>query len=226
MSIPNNGESAAARSTPDVVAEKLRGEILDGTIAPGERINVRKLGARLEFSHIPIREALRVLEAEGLVETSPNVGAVAAGVSLSELEEVYDVRRMIEPTVAQRAVARMTRAEIDRARAALRHLEELEDATDGIDDAIINAHREFHWALLAPGASTVIERTIQGLWRTTERYVRLTRGAALPVADAHHRQMVELCEVGDGQRMAELVAEHLRLTENAVKILYKHETTS
>ena len=225
MTVRDSG-SAPIRSTPDVVAERLRDEILDGTIAPGERINVRKLGARLEFSHIPIREALRVLEAEGLVDTRPNVGAVAAGVSLSELEEVYDLRRMIEPTVAQRAVARMSKSEIDGPRAALRHLEELEATTDGINDAVITAHRDFHWALLAPGASTVIERTIRGLWRTTERYVRLTQGAALPLADAQHREMVELCELGDGRRLAELLDEHLHLTENAVKILYQQEATS
>ena len=225
MSSPVNG-SPANRSTPDIVAEKLRDEILVGAIAPGERINVRKVGARLEFSHIPIREALRVLEDEGLVETKPNVGAVAAGVSLSELEDVYDLRRMIEPTVAQQAVARMSDAELERARAALRRLEEAEGRTDGIGDAIITAHREFHWALLAPGASSVIERTIRGLWHITERYLRLTRGAALPVADAQHRRMLELCETGDGEGMAKLLAEHLHLAKNALTILYEQEVTN
>lgn len=188
------GAEKVVRSTPAIVADGLRSDILDGTIAPGEKINVRELGRRLEVSHIPIREAVRLLEAEGFVETKRNVGAVAAGISPVELEDVYDLRRMIEPGVARRAVERMTDSDIAWLRHTLTVLEDLERKTDGIDDDVVDAHRLFHWELLAPGASPLIERTVNSLWRISERYVRRTRGAALPVADSQHAQMVERCE--------------------------------
>ena len=219
-------EGEPLRSTPAIVADALRGEILDGTIGPGERINVRELGRRLEVSHIPIREAVRLLEAEGFVETSPNVGAVAAGLSLVELEEVYDLRRMIEPVVVTRAVAAMSDDHVLLIRSVLDDLEERERRADGIDDEVATAHRRFHWELLAPGASPLVERTLRGLWRISERYVRRTRGAALPVADEQHSRMVELCEHRDADALADLLNDHLYLAANTLKILYDQDPES
>lgn len=212
--------TADIRSTPAIVADELRSEILAGTIAPGERINVRELGRRLEVSHIPIREAVRLLEAEGFIETRPNVGAVAAGVSLAELEDVYELRRLIEPAVVRRAVEAMDAQQVERVRDALAELEAHERKAGRIDSDLILAHRLFHWELLAPGASPLIERTLMGLWRISERYVRRTRGAAMPVAEAQHVRMVELCEKGDGDALADLLNEHLHLTANTLRLLY------
>ena len=211
------------RSTPTIVAEGLRKEILDGTIGPGERINVRKLGQRLNVSYIPIREAVRLLEAEGFVETKPNVGATAAGISLVELEDVYDLRRMIEPVIAKRAVERMSDEHVMVVRQALRELEELEAIASGIDTNVIVAHRRFHWELLAPAAAPLVERTLRGLWRISERYVRRTRGIALPVAVAQHAEMVELAARREGDALADLLNDHLHLTASALKILYDRD---
>jgi DNA-binding GntR family transcriptional regulator len=215
-----DSEPATLRSTPAIIADVLRAEIIDGSIAPGDRINVRELRRRLEVSHIPIREAVRLLEAEGFVTTRPNVGAVAAGVSLVELEDVYALRRMIEPIVAHRAADLMTDDQVGRIRAVLAELEEIESRIGGIDDDLIVVHRQFHWELLAPGATPLIERTLHSLWRVSERYVRHTRGAALPVADVQHAEMADLCEQRDGAALADLLNEHLHLTVNTLRILY------
>ena len=208
------------RSVPDMVAEQIRGEILDGTIGPGERINARRLGRRLDISYIPVREAVRLLEAEGFVETKPNVGATAAGISPAELEDVYDLRRMIEPTVARRAASRMTDRQVTAVRRALGELMEAERGSAGIDADVIAAHRRFHRELLAPAMSPLIERTLRNLWQVSERYIRRTRGSVLPVADIQHAKMVELAERRDGDGLAELVNDHLHLTANALKVLY------
>lgn len=212
--------TTALRSTPAIVADVLRAEIIDGRVAPGERINVRELGRRLEVSHIPIREAIRMLEAEGFLFTKPNVGAVAAGVSLEELDDVYAMRRMIEPIVAQRAATLMTDDQVAKMRSVLAELEELEGRVDGINDDVVVVHRRFHWELLAPGATPLIDRTLHSLWRVSERYVRLTRGTALPVADVQHVAMADLCERRDGKALADLLNDHLHLTANTLKILY------
>ena len=207
-------------SIPDQVADELRGLILDGTIGPGQRINVRDFERRLNVSHIPIREAIRLLEAEGLVESRPNVGAVATEVSLQELEEVYDLRRIIEPPVARRAIGAMGDDHIDLLHEALDALNALDGSADGMDDDYIAAHRRFHWLLLAPGSTPVIERSLERLWGMTERYMRLTRGAAIPVADAQHADMVALCERRDADGLAELLGDHLHLTANTLQVLY------
>lgn len=220
------GDAPAASSSgamPAAVANQLRREILAGTIEPGQRVNVRQLGRRLDVSHIPIREALRLLEAEGLVETIPNVGAVAARVSRVELEAVYDLRRLIEPPIARRAVAKMSDDHTDTLRRTLNELEVVERETEGMNSSLISTHRRFHWELLAPGATPLVEDTIRRLWRISERYVALTRRAALPVADAQHTQMVELCERRDGDGLADLLAHHLHLAADTVINLFRDD---
>src|SRR5919108_1482781 len=123
-------------SLVDDVTERLRAEILAGEIAPGERILVGDLGRRFDVSHIPIREALRRLEAEGLVVTSPQRATVAAGVALEDLEGLYQLRFIIEGEVARQAVGRLTEAD----------LTELHRLLDQLEASADPASAEF-WAL-------------------------------------------------------------------------------
>jgi DNA-binding GntR family transcriptional regulator len=95
-------------STAADVAERLRRDLLNGGIGPGERIKMTTLEKRFGVSHIPIREALRQLEAEGFVHTLPTGGTVAAGVDLEDLEGLYELRRLIEGQVVYRAVEAAT----------------------------------------------------------------------------------------------------------------------
>jgi DNA-binding GntR family transcriptional regulator len=205
---------------PIAVADQLRREIIQGLIEPGKRVNVRQLGLRLDVSAIPIREALRLLEAEGLIETIPNVGSVVARVSQAELESVYELRRLIEPAIARRAVANMSDSYTDTLRKTLDELEEIERETEGMNSSLLSTHRRFHWELLAPGATPLVEDTIRRLWRISERYVALTRRTALPAADAQHSQMVELCERRDGDGLADLIAHHLHLAADTVITMF------
>lgn len=203
-------------SKPDAISDLLRRKILTGEIEPGERINVRALESDLGVSHIPIREAIRRLEAEGLVTRQPNVGAVAAQVSLRELEELYDFRRVIEPAIARRSVPRMTDADVDGVFAALERLEAVEIAPAGMDE-YVKVHQEFHWRLLAPGASTLIERTLEELWTMAERYLRLLKGSMVHIADPQHEQMADACRARDAEALASVLTDHLELTGSAMR---------
>src|SRR5919108_2280360 len=108
----------------DNVTERLRSALLTGDIQPGERIRVTALEKRFGVSHIPIREALRRLETEGLIVALPQRAAGAAGVALDDLSGIYDLRRIIEAHVARRAVERMTDEQVERVERALADLEE------------------------------------------------------------------------------------------------------
>ena len=210
---------ASSGKMPSVVANHLRHEIVEGRMEPGDRINVRQLGQILSVSAIPIREALRLLESEGMVETIPNVGAIVANVSMLELEAVYDLRLLIEPAIACRSAGNMS----DDHRATLRKtLDELVsvERRGGSMNRFILTHRRFHWELLAPGATPLVESTLRRLWRISERYVALTRKSAPPVADIQHEEMIELCARHDGDGLADLVTAHLLLTAKSVAVLF------
>jgi DNA-binding GntR family transcriptional regulator len=195
----------------------MRIEILSGAIEPGQRIRVASLEQRFGVSHIPIREALRRLEAEGLVASAPRRAIVATGLALDDLEALYDLRRLIEIPVAARAASQMKEGDLENIRIALDRLEAVEGGYDSAE--FWKRHASFHWAILAPGATDRLKRTLTQLWQDSERYVRLciTAFGSLDTAMAQHRAMARACMERDPEALAEILAEHLSRTERLVR---------
>ncbi|HUP17558.1 MAG TPA: GntR family transcriptional regulator [Acidimicrobiia bacterium] len=201
----------------DEVADRLRELLFSGQIKPGERIRIRQIQERFGVSHIPVREALRTLEGEGLVESKPQRGAVAAPVSLQLLDEVYDARRLLEPQIIARSLKSISADQLESAAEALVRLEAL-DVTSSLD-LFFEAHRTFHWLLLQPGATETLERMLNQLWRVSERFVRISNlvyPADVQVARDQHRQLLELVRTGDPAAQ-ELVDRHLHITQDALR---------
>jgi DNA-binding GntR family transcriptional regulator len=210
-------ETIRRTSIVDTVTERLRREILSGEIEPGGRIRVNELEKRFGVSHIPIREALRRLEAEGLVQTSPQRATLAAGIALEDLAGLYDLRRLIEVPVAQRAAEAATDEDVA---ATWEALERLESAADDPDShEFFERHRAFHSALLSSGSSPWIQRVLDQLWQSAERYVRLTMSTfgTKPQAMDEHRRMAELLGARESDALAELVFQHLTRTEETLR---------
>ena len=202
-------------SLVDYAAERLRRDLLTGEIEPGERIRVTALEKRFGVSHIPIREALRRLEAEGFVRTMPQRGTVAAAVDLEDLHGLYDLRRLLEGQVVHRAVERATPEQLQTLGAALAALEEAAAAVEA--PLFWQRHREFHWALLEPGASAWIKRVLGQVWLAAERYVRLFVRETFETAMVEHRALVAAAEAGDADLTQRLLLEHLDRTERTVR---------
>lgn len=210
------------RPIQDRIKSELRDQILSGLIKPGGRINVRQLEAVYGVSHIPIREALRRLEGEGLVVNVPNRGVVAADVSLRELDEIYDLRRIVEPTVVRRAVEKVDEDALADIHRAYENLE-IAEANPG-DESFSTAHWDFHWSLLKPGATGEVERLVQRLWRVADRYVMLTRASAVAVAHEQHLHLCEAFERGDPADAADILERHLHLTGDALRTRFNQIT--
>lgn len=210
-----SGSNIEGSSIQNRIENTLREQILHGSIKPGGRINVRQLEKVFGVSHIPIREAIRRLEAEGLVVNVPQRGAVAAAASLDELDDVYDLRRLVEPQVVRRAVAKMSDTQRDTIVTAFDRLERAENGAKDIPFS--EAHWDFHWSVLAPGSTGEIERLIHKLWRVADRYVRLTNSVVVDVAHDHHSQLCAACLAGDGEMAASVLETHLHLTGDALR---------
>src|SRR5919197_4549887 len=198
----------------DNVTERLRSALLTGDIQPGERIRVTALEKRFGVSHIPIREALRRLETEGLVVTLPQRAAVAAGVALDDLTGIYDLRRIIEAHVARRAVERMTDEQADAVEASLAELEEAAARPDS--PLFWERHRDFHWAVLQPGANAWVRRMVDQLWLAAERYVRLFVSETLDRAMREHRELAAACRARRPDRVEDVLLRHLDRSERAI----------
>ncbi len=106
----------------DMVQDRLREAIIEGRFKPGERLVERPLCAQLGVSRTIIRETMRYLEAEGLVEILPHRGPIVARMGWNDARQIYDIRRMLETAAARTCATRMTPELAKRLRAALEHL--------------------------------------------------------------------------------------------------------
>lgn len=203
-------------SLVDEITTRLRSDILTGEFEPGQRVGVASLARELGVSHIPVREAVRRLEAESLIATEPHRGLVVADVRPDELGEIYDLRRLIERDVARRAVERYTDDDIRRIQESLARLLEADPGDERGN--FWEAHREFHETVLSPGMTAWTERILGLLWQSAERYARLAALAFGSLEQAHpeHRALAEAAAAKDRDMLCHTLVEHLSTTERRV----------
>lgn len=210
-------EVIRSSSLVDVAAAQLRDAILSGALKPGQPVNVRELQRTLGISHIPIREAARLLEAEGLLISRARRSPVVADVDLDDLAAIYELRRQVELPAAALAHERRTRDSDALVIAAFDRFEEV--AIDPHQALYWQRHSEFHWALLDGGANTWTRRTLEPLWTAAERYVRLFVSTyASPEATlALHKALLEAYLAEDHTHLVGELERHFTVTEAGVR---------
>jgi DNA-binding GntR family transcriptional regulator len=198
------------------VADRLRTMILQGSLPAGERLKVQRLEQEFGVSQIPIREALRQLEAEGLLTNFPQRGVTVAPMTAEDLFDLYDFRRMVEPEISVRAMEAGGAGRGEELRQALRKLTDTVD--DPGSDQYMREHSAFHWALIEPAVTPVSRRVVEQLWQMSERYIRLT--VASPehrrTYAQHHEPLVAAMESGDAELMRAEMIRHLSEAEEIV----------
>ena len=156
-------------SVVDQITRIVRRSIIEGRLSPGETFAISDLRDQLGVSHIPVREALRRLESQGLVQLQHRRSCMVAPISEADLLDIYRLRIMIEPELAALAVSELTDEDFAR-------LEEIhEQMREGSpeDDTFWERHYEFHRIVLHRAQSVWSDRLLDQLWRATERYHRL-----------------------------------------------------
>lgn len=203
-----------ATSLVDQVLTLTRERILSGEYAPGSRLPVHMLAAESGASLIPVREALRVLEAERLVESIPNRGARVTPLSLDDMEDLYAVRILLE-TEALRLARPLDSEEVAELTELLERMR-MAVASDDID-LVMALHRQYHFALYSRTESSWMPYIIDILWKHAERYQRLAIAFRHDGADLEHRSVLEALACGDNDRAAEGLKAHLETTERLVR---------
>ncbi len=212
MSVP---EPAAApdrlniASVVDQVYSAIRERISSGSLPRGARVHQEDLAEELGVSRTPVREALRRLAAEGLVEMRTNRGARVADVDQVGMRVSYEARTVIEPGAARLAAARRPPEPLARMRAAvLAQRRSLRNVQRSFE-----ANREFHLALAAASGNDVLVQFAERLWVARigetiyERQVQTQERMLLDVRE--HEQIIEAIEAGDGRRAEALARRHL-----------------
>jgi DNA-binding GntR family transcriptional regulator len=197
------------------IADSLRTEILEGNYRPGERIRQEDVAARSGASRIPVREALRMLDAEGLVTLVANSGAWVTRLTLAECVETYLIRERLEPLLLRTSLRHLEDAVIDRLAALADEME----AGTGVD-GFMRADREFHLSSYAGAASGEMWQIIHRMWNTTQHYRReFTRlaGPGLAVTHLEHRLLLDCIRRRDADDAERVLVTHIRRTRLALE---------
>jgi len=197
------------RTTATAAAEAIRERILSGDLAEGESLRQDALAAELGISRIPVREAFRQLEAEGLVTLLPHRGAIVSSLSLDEIAEIFELRALLEPELLTLAIPRMTPADMATADAVLSDYERTLAAGDVHAWGQMNTW--FHLALYSPAGRRRSLAIVHNLLSNADRYTRLqlvlTQG--IERAMAEHRALLRFCATGAAVQAVTLLRHHI-----------------
>jgi DNA-binding GntR family transcriptional regulator len=194
--------AASKLTAQDVVLTSMREAILTGTLAPGTRLRQEKLAQMFGTSRIPVREALRALEYEGLVTSLPYRGFTVTILDADDIEEVYDLRILLESHAVRLAVPLMTDED-------LRTLDELyaQMTTAKPGDAELAARERFYIKVFS---MTGRHRLVSLISRLRQEVARSLRWPTLQHAPEHHEQFFAAIRAGDVERAASQLASHYR----------------
>lgn len=190
----------------------LRERILSGALPPGSRIRLEAEADRLGMSLIPLREALRSLASQGLVDALSRRGYRVSSVSKKDLDDTYQMRLVLDALAVRLAVPRFTAEasrEVDVALADLSAAIRSEDTSD-----YRVAHRRFHFSIFEQCDSRWLLRFIEVLWENSRRYQQLSAGPRGTPEQRiqEHQAIARACQSGDAQRAEELTLRHLKRT--------------
>lgn len=194
------------KATHEVVAAVLREAITSGQLKANQPLPQAEIAANLQVSHIPVREALRQLESEGLVTYQANRGATVSALSAAEIREIYEIRAMLETGAIRRAVPNLTSENLVRAAALLDLAEQADDgATWGSLDM------EFHSLVYHLDDRPRFQELITELLRRVDRYW-LSYSLMLKYRDnfeKEHRALLAALAARDAERAVALLDAHL-----------------
>ena len=204
------------RTLAALVQERIREAILKQTLKPGERIDQNLLAEQLQVSMAPIREAMKSLEAEGLVTIQPRRGAFVVEVSISDMDNLYFTRGLIEGEAIFHAVTRLNDnhfTALQNMTVAMRHATASNDI-----NTYIALNRQFHTLIYSALDNTHLLQVIQMLWERSELY----RFRYMFVTHDHerihqeHDDILAACRSRDQELAKQRAIDHITLTQHAL----------
>jgi DNA-binding GntR family transcriptional regulator len=212
-------DSAIPRqSLTSAVADKLRDQIIRGEISEGTLLRQDLIAKQFSVSRIPVREALRQLDAEGLISILPNRGAVVPVLSPADVEELFKIRALLEPEVLRASIPNLTEEDLSEAAAILRRFVS-ELRVEKQVSAWGRLNWQFHLKLYSRADRPHFLNIIQNINDKGDRYTRLqlylTHG--IKRANEEHAQLLEFCRKRDASAAATLLRQHIQYASHSLK---------
>jgi DNA-binding GntR family transcriptional regulator len=191
----------------EIALQVLRERIGSGDLGAGTRLRVEELANDLEMSPTPVREALRLLQADGLVDYRAHYGIVVAEPSADEVHDLFRLRSVLEPLAAELAVPRLGPEAL--ARLEREHEEQVEAVRASRGSAIAKSNADWHWTLYEAAESPLLADFIRRLWQALPWRTMWTLPGRAELSLEQHTAMMSAIRKGDASRAAELMREHV-----------------
>ena len=196
-------------SSVEQVVNHIRDRIVSGDFSPNMKLRPNEIADQCGTSFIPVREAMRVLETEGLITYIHNRGAFATPISESDLQDLYSIRIELEPTTV--AISNpFTPGEIAELAKILSKIVRARERNE--DDQIMRLNREFHFGIYKKSNSPRRIKLIEQLLSHADRYQRLSLQYRHDAADTEHQEILNHLSLGNNVAAAHSLSSHLKTT--------------
>jgi DNA-binding GntR family transcriptional regulator len=202
------------RTVKDQLVNHLRDDIVRGSFEPGEHLRLEDIAVRFDISTMPVREALRDLESEGLVTIYPHRGAVVTELTVEDLEDIYDIRATLEAMATRLAVPRMTEAIFEDLALVIARM----DDQLGHVASLVKLNHEFHYTLYCASGRRHLCDLNHTLRYRTQHYLHayIDDLGSMALAQGEHRAILDACRRGHAEEAAELVRGHVAEVGRAI----------
>jgi len=218
----DNSEIKLQKPIVDIVADIIRKKIINGEIKHNLKLSTRQLSEELEVSRTPVREAIRRLESEGLIDLLPRKGFIVKEYSIDKIKEIYDVRRVLEIKAISLACKNITKKELDNIEALAQRLNKaLQNKKIDILD-IEQLNKKFHFAIYQASRNETLNQIIRNLWfRVSGLLITIFstphRREEIP---QEHEAVIRALRRKDEDACRRALIKHMEVTE---EILFAHE---
>lgn len=196
------------QNLPSIIADELREAILRGEIKAGQRLKQEEIAQRFESSLIPVREALRSLEKEGLVTFYPNKGAIVSQLSSEEVRQIFETRIILEQGALALSIPNLTETDIEE---AMTYIELLDTVSAGKE--LSNYNKDFHNILYRHCNNKYLLDMIDSLHRNVERYMRpyLLNEYNNELSQTYHRKIVSAAKAKQINKAKDYLETHMEM---------------
>lgn len=193
------------------IANSLKEEILSGKFPPGVRIRQEDIAEQFGASRSPVREALRILEAEGLINLVAHTGAWISHLSLAECEEMYQLRERVEPLLLRLSIAHISEETISQLQELASEMEATKDV-----EKFLKLDREFHLLSYSGAETVLVGEMVNRLWNTTQHYRRaysqMMAASSFKPAHYEHHLLLSALKKRDAEDAERILYGHIRRT--------------
>lgn len=201
---------------PRLIYRQLKDRILSGELASGEQVKIQEIADETGASAVPVREAIRMLASEGLMELRPRRSPIVAPLELSEIAEITNIRLALEPFLLRIAIPKHNPETLEKCRNLI-----LSDKESSSYHEKVDLNRRFHLALLEPAAQPRALRIVGDQYENVARFAQMLvmHGLGDFRGNIHHEHVDILAEVqsGDPERAVQMLTEHIRSAAKRVE---------